>query len=472
MNRIAKNYIYNLCYQIMIMILPVITTPYISRHLGAEGVGAYNYSYAIISVVIIVASLGTNMYGQREIAYVQNDILKRSIVFWNIFVIRLCTSVIVLPGYLLISMKLTQYMDLLILMMIFLIANIVDISWFFQGMEEFKKTAIRSMAVKLISTILVFVVVKTINDINMYVVILAGAQLIGNVILWGYLPQRVKIVSISDIMPQKYIRSILELFLPTAAIYIYTFIDKIFLGAFTNDLQVGYYSQSEKIIKLIMTVVTSLGAVLLPNIATLFAKNKFDFIRNRLYFSLRYVVFIGMPLVFGIILVAERFIPVFLGFDFTESILLFKLFAPLIMIIGIASVIGQSVLIPLQKQKAYSVSILIGALSNILCNFLFVPRFLAVGAAIGTVVAELVVTSIQSIVVIKTLYISIGKLIKQSLKYVFASVIMFALGKIMDSYLNDSLISLCIIVIGSCFSYFVLLFFMKDDFLKNYIKLI
>ncbi|MBR9929838.1 oligosaccharide flippase family protein [Enterococcus sp. 079] len=244
MNRLIKNYAYNLCYQIFVMILPIITTPYVSRVLKAEGVGEFNYSYAIVSVAVIIAQLGTNMYGQREIAYVQNDKIRRSGVFWSIFVIRIISSFIVFPVYILISATLHSYTVLLISMSVYLVANLLMSVGFSKGWKISKKLQ-SSMVVKLIGLVLIFLLVKNENDV-LYSVILAGTELLGNALLCCHIPKYVRRISIHDISITPHIRPILGLFLPTAAVYIYTYVNKIILGIFSTDVQVGLYSQPEK----------------------------------------------------------------------------------------------------------------------------------------------------------------------------------------------------------------------------------
>ncbi|WP_164985643.1 flippase [Enterococcus faecium] len=470
MNRLIKNYAYNLCYQILVMILPVITTPYVSRVLKAEGVGEFNYSYAIVSVAVIIAQLGTNMYGQREIAYVQNNKIRRSEVFWSIFVIRIISSFIVFPVYILISATLHSYTVLLISMSVYLVANIFDVSWFFQGMEDFKKTAIRSMAVKLIGVVLIFLLVKNENDVVLYSVILAGTQLLGNALLCCYIPKYVRRISIHDISITPHIRPILGLFLPTAAVYIYTYVDKIILGMFSTDAQVGLYSQPEKIVKLLMTVITSLGAVMLPHIAVAVKENNINRIRKEVLNAVSFVFCIGAPMVVGAIIIAKTFIPWFLGDGYAKSIYLFQLLSPLILIIGFASVVGQAVLIPMKRQRIYTLSIMTGAVINLVVNLALIPHFEAVGAAIGTIFAELTVTAIQCYEVRNCIELKMTSIITNVKNYLIGALIMGGIGGYVSSKLPNSVISTFITVILCILLYSIILICMKDKLLMDYLK--
>ena len=472
MSKVVKNYIFNLSYQILVIILPIVTTPYISRVLAPEGIGAYNYSYSIVSLVIIGAQLGTALYGQREIAYIQNSINKRSVVFAEILLIRLIATILIIPIYELIIFFNSSYSIILSCMYIYIIANIFDISWFYQGLEEFKKIAIRNVIVKISGIISIFAFVHEKDDLLLYVEILAISQLLGNLLLWKGLNKKIVLREFLNINIRKHIKPIIVLFLPTAAMYLYVYVDKIILGLLSNDAQVGFYSQAEKIARLLLTIITSLGAVLLPHISYAVNNNKTDLIVKDVNVAISYVLHIGVPMVIGSIIIAPRFIPVFLGTDYMECISLFQALSVLIVIIGLASVVGQSVLIPMKKQKMYSISILYGALSNIILDIILIPFLGAMGAAIGTIVAETTVTSIQIYFVNKLLDLNIYKTFIKSYKCILAALIMGIIGFILTKYINSGLIPIFIIILCCIALYIILLIILDDkEFNQFYIKL-
>lgn len=203
---IFTNYIYNLIYQIVVIILPLITTPYLSRVLGAENIGTYGYTLSIVTYFVLFGSLGIAMYGQREIAYVQDDKPNRSKVFWEIIVVRTISLSISLVAFYFIYVSGEKYQIYYKIFMLEIIATMLDISWFFQGLEEFKKTVGRNLVVRIASTILVFILVKTQDDLAKYIFIYVITTLLGNVSLWFYLPkyiQKVKIKSLDLTRPYK-----------------------------------------------------------------------------------------------------------------------------------------------------------------------------------------------------------------------------------------------------------------------------
>lgn len=200
---IAKNYIYNLTYQLLTILLPLITTPYLARILGAENIGIYGYTISIVTYFVLFGTLGVSMYGQREIAYIQQEKKDRSKLFWEIIITRAITLTISIFIYFIIYGINGQYTLYYRILAIQLIANLFDITWFFQGMEEFDKTVVRNFIVKFISLILIFTWVKTKNDLWKYFLIYVGAELIGNVSLWFYIPKYVNKIDIHNINLRK-----------------------------------------------------------------------------------------------------------------------------------------------------------------------------------------------------------------------------------------------------------------------------
>ena len=196
---IAKNYIYNMVYQVLTLILPLITTPYLSRVLGAEGNGIYSYTYAIVTYFILFGSLGVALYGQREIAYAQEFPEKRKKIFIEIVIFRFITIIIATVFYFFLFVKGAEYQIYYQILMLELIAAAFDISWFFQGLEEFKKTVIRNVLVRLCSVTLVFLLVKTREDLAKFTLIYSLADLIGNLSLWLYLPKYFKGIKVENI---------------------------------------------------------------------------------------------------------------------------------------------------------------------------------------------------------------------------------------------------------------------------------
>jgi hypothetical protein len=258
---VVKNYIYNLIYQILVILVPVITTPYLSRILGAENIGIYSYTISITTYFVLFGSLGIATYGQREIAYHSNNEEKRTKTFVEIISLRiifLIISLVVFYFSFCLDGKYHNYYKILIFE---IIANSIDISWFFQGIEEFKKIIVRNVFIKLIGVISIFVLIKTSEDLSIYYMIYVGANLLGNMSLWGYILKYTKIkkIKLKELNIRRHIKPTISLFIPQVAIQIYTVLDKTMIGMMVEDKrEVGYYEQAQKIMKLLLAIVTSL----------------------------------------------------------------------------------------------------------------------------------------------------------------------------------------------------------------------
>lgn len=463
MNKVAKNYFYNLIYRILTLILPFITTPYISRVLNPEGIGAYNYTLSVVNVFILIASLGTAMYAQREIAFCGSDRTERNKVFSEILLIRIITSVLISVVYIVMSFKSEKYMYLFMAQYICIVANMIDISWLFQGVEDFKKTATRGIVIKLLSVLAIFLFVRTKDDVVIYTLICATFTLFNALVLWFFASRIVDFQIPSWKRAKKHLRPVFLLFLPVAATYVYTYIDKIVLGMLSTESEVGFYSQSENMVKLAMTVITSLGTVLLPRISKLIGNNEKEEVRNEVMRAIKFVVTWGLPMTVGLALIASIFVPWFLGENYAPCILLIEVLSVLIVIIGLSSVTGQAVLVPMKKQNIYTLSIVAGAIANIIANFCLIPRYGALGAAIGTIIAELIVNFIQQVVVYKIISINIVDVLNNNKKNIFATIIMAVTLHVIKSQFTASVIGTILFAAIGVAVYIAFLLLFKDD---------
>lgn len=468
---IAKNYLYNLGYQILALVLPLITTPYLSRVLGAENIGIYSYTLSITTYFILFGSLGVSMYGQREIAYVQDDLKKRSCTFFEIFIMK-CITLSISLGLFYLSFCLDgQYHLYYLILILEIIANIVDISWYFQGLEEFKKTVIRNSLVKLISVVCIFLFVKSSNDLSKYFVIYVLSTFLGNLSLWMYMPRYVKIQKVKSLNIKRHIKPALMLFIPQIATQVYTVLDKTMIGAIVSDKsEVGYYEQAQKIVKLLLTLATSLGTVMMPRIASTFARGNRKKVKEYMNKSFAFIMMIAMPLTFGIISTARNFVPLFYGPGYEKVTPLLCVISPIIILIGLSNVTGTQYLLPTKQQNKYTISVIIGATINFILNFILIKKYASLGASIATVFAEFSVTLVQFILIRKE--IKIGDIIKMTYKYLISSIIMFYISMLVSHFIINNLLSILAQVAISIISYFGVLILLKDKMIIEGINLL
>lgn len=464
---IKKNYIYNLTYQILTMIIPLITTPYLSRVLGAENIGIYGYTLSITTYFVLFGSLGIALYGQREIAYLQDGSKQdKSKTFIEIFIIRFITmGVSLLIFYFIFAMN-NQYAVYYKILIFEIIANIMDISWFFQGLEEFKKTVLRNIFVKLISVICIFSFVKTSDDLIKYFIIYVLSNLLGNLSLWLYLPRYIHKVRFKELQIFRHLKPTISLFIPQVAIQVYTILDKTMIGAIVEDKsEVGFYEQAQKIIKLLMTIATSLATVMIPRMASTFASGDNNKLREYMEKSFKFVLFLAFPFMLGIISISDKFVPIFYGDGYEKVVYLINIISPIIVAISLSGIIGQQYLLTTKQQKKYTLSVTIGAIVNFILNMIFIKQWKSIGASIATVIAEWTVTGIQlSLIKNEFKVLDIFRLIW---KYLIASILMFIVSLSIGYFINNNLISIIVQVSISAIVYFILLIIMKDELILN-----
>lgn len=470
---LKKNYFYNLIYQIFLIIVPILVTPYVARVIGENGIGQYSYTSSIQSYFSLFAALGCNYYAQRVIASHQNNKTQQIVDLYEIIIARLIPIMISLVVYyILIFLNVYQnkYELLMMILSINIIAIMFDVTFFFQGNEEFGKIVIRNVIIKIISIMSIFIFVKKYDDLWKYTLIQCLTLLISNLSLWLYFPNMITRVSLKKINPLKHLRPMLILFLPTIATSIYTSLDKTLIGILTkSDAENGNYEYAEKLVKMTMTIVTSLGAVMIPRNSKNFAEGKIDKVKENIYNTSKFVLFIGIPLMFGLMAIADNLVPWYLGSNgYAKVSHLMKILSPIIVIIGLSNVFGVQYLIPSKQDKKFTVAIVIGACVNFILNLCMIPIMKSEGAALATVIAELTITIIMAYSIRKEIDVKI--IVKSAMNYLFAGIVMFLICSIISDLLNPDICStfFCIIIGGIIYS--IILILIKDKIILTLIS--
>ena len=468
---IAKNYVYNMFYQVLAIIVPLITTPYLSRVLGAENIGIYSYTLSITTYFILFGTLGIAMYGQREIAYLQDNKKERSKTFFEILIVRFVTLGFSSLIFFLCFCMHGQYSMYYKILLLELFAYAIDISFFFQGLEEFKKTVKINSVVKIIGVICIFVFVRNINDLSKYFCIYVLSTYLGNVSLWMYLPKYIDKVRISDLKVFRHFKPTISLFIPQIAIQIYTVLDKTMIGMIIDDKsEVGYYEQAQKIVKLLLTIATSLGTVMIPRMANTYVSGNIKKLKEYMNMSFAFVWMLAFPLMFGIISIAGKFVPIFYGEGYEKVIYLINIMSPILIAIGLSNVIGIQYLLITKQQKKFTISVTVGAIINFISNMILIRFFYSIGAAVATVIAEFTVTGIQFYLVRKE--IKLTNVLRITKNYFIAGIIMLIISILIGLLIKNNLLSIIVQVCVSCIVYFGMLIILKDLMVKNGIDML
>lgn len=468
--KVIRNYVFNLIYQVFLVIVPLVLTPYVSRVLLPEGVGQYSFSFSIITYFTLFASLGFTMYGQKEIAKYQGNVEKQTIIFWEINLVRFISTIICLiANFIAVGLDFYgKYSLLLLILSINIFACAFDIVFLFQGNEQFGKIVIRNVIVKLFGIIFVFLFVKDSNDVWIYTLINALIIFISNISLWLYLPKMLTRIKFKELKPFRHIKPTLALFIPTIVTSIYTVLDKTLIGLIIgDDAQNGYYEGAEKVIKMSLTFITCLGSVMIARNSKEIVDGNTDIVKNNVYFSIKFVWFLGCPLMFGLMAISENLNLWFFGEGYEAVIDLMICFSPIILFLGLNNVLGIQYLIPAGKETQYTLSVLIGALFNFILNIILLYTVGTIGAVLSSVLAELVIL-IYQIIYLKREF-SVKKMLFSGIDNLIAGLIMFVCLYCIAKYFSSSIINTIILIIIGAAIYFVLIFIFKDRLVWTYI---
>lgn len=421
--KVLKNYAYNLSYQLLVIVLPIITTPYVTRIFSSKDLGTYGYFNSIVTYFILLATLGVTNYGTKEISGHRKDIRKN---FWGIYTLQLMATILSLTLYTLLCLFFSGMQNMMAYILgLSLISKGMDISWLFQGLEDFRLITARNTTVKLLGVISIFLFVKTPGDLYLYVFLLTFFELLGQLSMW--LPARPYIgePQFDLSYAKKHLKPVILLFIPQVAISLYVTLDRTMLGALSSTNDVGIYDQALKIINILLTLVTSLGSVMLPRVSSLLSNGDHKAVNKMHELSFLIYNLVIFPIIAGLLIVNKDFVSFFLGKDFQEAYLAIAIMVFRMFFIGWTNIMGIQILIPHNKHREFMLSTTIPAVVSVGLNLLLIPPFGFVGASIVSVLTEALVWFIQ-------LYFSLPYLkevpILESLaKIVCASTMMYGL---------------------------------------------
>ena len=452
MSSLKKNLAYNVAYQILVIILPLITAPYVSRVLGADGLGTYSYIFSIVTYFGLFGMLGIANHGNRSVALVRDNRQKVSEAFSNTYIIQLCTTVIALLLYCLFIYcwfsgdKTIAYIESIIVL-----SYVLDITWFFFGLEQFAVTVTRNAIIKIATVVAIFIFVRSREDLWIYALIMSCGMLFSQIYLWLRIRKYADFCKPSWSQVKSNIKPVLMLFIPAIAYSIYKLLDKVMLGAMSSMSQVGLFDNAEKIINIPSSLITAFGTVMMPRITVLLGTGDEHRISYLNKISVRYFTLLVVGAAFGLAGICNVLAPVYFGSEFVGS-------APIIAGLGFslifvtwANVIRTQYLIPNKLDKPYVISSVIGALANLAVNIILIPKFAGIGAMIGTIIAEFTVFFVQLILVRRSFPMS---QYLQPVLFLFPiGMIMFAVVYWIGAYMGNTIITLIIQILVGGFLY-------------------
>ncbi len=464
---LKKNYIYRLTYELICFGVPLITTPYLSRVLGPNGVGTFSFSYSVIAWFIFVVLLGNAAYGTREIAMRRDKPEEYSPIFWEIEITTVISGIccliiwglviILVPGYRIFFLALTPY----------LLGEILNIAWFYTGLERLGVIVATSGLVKILGAVFIFLFIKDSEDVALYCFISAMTVLAANLSMWLLLPKFLMGGHINRKRIPGHFRNTLIYFVPSIATAVYTILDKTLIGIITKDhMQNGYYEQASRII----VVAKGFSFVVLNSVASarmsyLYANDGSDKIRDGIRKSVDAMMFLGMGAVFGLIGVSHKLVPVFFGPEYAPTEPLIYYLIPLIIIMGISNCLDQLYYLPLGKREESVRYVIAGTILNLILNICLIPVWRAKGAAVATVLSE------SFIVVLYFFnckgYLKLKDIWTCAYKRIIAGLVMAVAVRALGELSINGIVLLGLQIVSGALIYIVILLVLKDSFLKN-----
>ena len=456
--KVIKNYLYNLSYQILTIILPIITVPYVTRIFTSGDLGNYVFYSSIVNYFSLFAMLGVAVYGTKQIA-AASDV---NSTFWNIYAIQLITSILAIAVYIIAVFSIPKMAGVIqLILAIALFTKMIDISWLFTGKEDFKKITIRNVIIRIIGVISIFTFVKSSDNLYLYVFLIVIFDFLGQLVMWVPAKKFINRPSFNMKIMKKNLHPIVLLFLPQVAISLYVMLDKTLLGILGSYSDVGIYEQGQRLTSILLTVVSSLGAVMLPRVANLLSERRDKEVQDMVKFSFILYNLIIFPMIFGLIAVNDVFVKLFLGKNFQDVKYVLYIVVINIMFVGWTNILGYQVLVVRNKNKEFMLSTTIPAVISVAVNIAVIPFFGYIGASITSVVVEILVFAIQWYysrnIINKNLLFN-----KDLAKIICSSLVMFGAVMLCKITLGlDGIIGLIIYLVVGGISYLGMIFLLK-----------
>lgn len=396
MTSLKKNIAYNFAYQLLILALPLVTAPYLSRVIGAAGVGTYSYSYAIAQYFVYFVKLGLDNYGNRTIASCQDDREARTKAFWSIYAMQAFCFLFSGVAYIFYCLLFAGDATVALLQGLFVLSSLFDVNWFFFGMEQFRLTVIRNTIVKVATASLVFLLVRDAGDVDVYVAVMCTGFLVSQLILWPFLRRYIGLYRPSAHEVLAHVKPNLVLFVSVLAVSVYNTLSRIILGAMAGEEAVGYFDNAVKIIQVPTALVSAVGTVMLPRTSALLAKGDVERAGAHIDRTILAVMAFSGVACFGIASVAHPFTELFYGPGFETTASSMVVLCATVPLLGFGNVMRTQYLIPRKLDNVFVISALCGAVASVAVNLALIPSLGCLGASFASVTAETAVLAYQA----------------------------------------------------------------------------
>lgn len=457
---LKKNLILNTLLSVSNILFPLLSFPYASQILKPDGMGAVAYVDSFTSFFILLAALGIPMYGVREVAKVRNDTVKLNKLVSELVLLHLVATIVSIIIFLTITLfnpKLSAYNDLCFIGIAILALSVIPCEWIFIGLEQFSFIVPRTLALRTLAILLLFVIIKSKDDILLYYSITLITTFLTCCINWYYLRSKVNF-TLKGTELKKHIRPLFYILGSALAISAYTIMDTMLLGTLSNTSAVGYYSTAVKLNKIPIALLSALSTVIIPQISLAFKEENSLRVKDLLKKSFEYMFLLSIPISVGLFVLAPNIIILFAGEEFAPAIPTMRIVTPMAFILGLSNIFGMQILMPLGKERLVFKSVAFGMIISIIGNLLIVPIYSHNGAATVTILVELLVTTATGYFAMKSFRFPIPT---RHLANSLASATPFIfIVYLTDKYINISLTLTTILDILLCVTAYFLIQFL------------
>lgn len=460
---VTANYMYNVIYEVLTILTPLITAPYLARTLGATKLGIYSYTYSIVYWFMLFGLMGMNVYGRKEIAKVSSDRDKLSQRFSELYYMQLINVfVCLIVYYLFFGLTNFEYKEVFLIQGIMIVSTGLDIVWLFAGLECFKRTTIRNCICKIFTVVGTLLLIKTKNDLNLYVFYLSIMTLLSQFILWADVKNHLSLkrVQFKDIV--KHYKTNFLLFIPSIATTLYSVFDQTMIGLLYKDVsEVSFYYQAHRLVQMLMFIITTIGTVMMPRAVKLRVEGRDSEIKELTNFTCKIALFLSIPMAVGFSTVAPYFIPWFLTEEFTRVGYIIGFLAPTMIFTSFTNVLGLQFLIVYDENKKYTISVVAGSIVNVILNAILIKKFGAYGAAFASSITAGLVFLIQYKFV-KGRFDFSG-IPSKFIRYFLVSTAMGIVVILIGQLLGVSIVTNIIQSIAGIFIYVLAMYLLKDN---------
>ncbi len=452
-----RNFTFQILYHSVILIIPLIVSPYLTRTMGSNSLGVYSYTYSIAYYFVVVAMLGINKHGQRIIAQRRKDNIALRKTFWSLFCVHIIAAVLSLAAYFIYLIFICgSDKNIALIQGIYVFSAAINITWLFEGLEKFQIIAIRNVIVKLLETACIFLFVRSLDDTAIYTLIMCASTCLGYLVMFPQVLSAIPPISFTWQDMKEHIKPLFTLFAATVAVTLYTVFDKTLLGLMTTKDDVAFYEYADKIIKIPKQFIGVIGTVLFPRACRYASLNDFKGMRKTYDYCLIVTCFIGFASCFGLAAVANLFATVYYGKTFAICGPVIISMCPLILVIGLGESVRNSFIYPLKKDNTMVKILTANAAINLVLSFLLIPSLGIYGAVIGTIGAEMF-GMIAEFIVCRD-YISWTDTLRNGLPFAAIGLIMYIIVRFIAQFTAASISGLLIQIAAGAFVYLVLSF--------------